>query len=174
MIYQPEEDSYLIEREIRKRSKGKSFLEIGCGSGILMKAAIDSCAKSTLGVDIDSESIGYCIGRGLNVVKSDLFENVRGKFDLVVFNPPYLPKDEREDSESARVTSGGADGDEIILRFLKDAKNHVNKDGEILLLVSTLTPHSKLEREIARMKMKKEIVADEKVFMEVLEVWSIK
>ena len=139
MIYSPAEDSFLLEEIVRKKSKNQKILDVGCGSGIQMRAAINSGAKSVLGIDIDSESLKLCKKSGLKVKKSNLFSNVKGKFDLIIFNPPYLPKDEREDVKSARATSGGKNGDEIILRFLKKAPKFLEKDGSILLLISSLT-----------------------------------
>jgi len=60
MIYQPAEDSFLLEREVRKRAKGKKVLELGCGSGILMEGALKGGASSVLGVDIDEKSLEFC------------------------------------------------------------------------------------------------------------------
>lgn len=43
--------------------------------------------------------------------KSDLFESVSGKFDLVVFNPPYLPSDPSDaDDELRKSWDGGENG----------------------------------------------------------------
>ena len=107
MIYTPREDSFLLERFVKERVKGRNVLDVGCGSGIQIKAVLKGGAKSVAGIDVDEESLAFCVSKGLNVVKSDLFENVKGRFDLIVFNPPYLPEDDREDVESSKITSGG-------------------------------------------------------------------
>jgi len=174
MIYQPAEDSFLIEKEVRARGGGKRVLDVGCGSGILMEAAVSAGALEVKGVDIDSECVEFCREKGLDVVLSDLFLEVDGKFDLIVFNPPYLPFDEREDSESCRVTSGGKKGDEIIVRFLEDVGNYLAEDGRMLLVVSSLTPLGGIERVIDEKCFVKKVVSSEKVFMEGLEVWEIR
>ena len=57
MIYEPEEDSFLLEKEIRKLSNGKKILDMGSGSGIQARAAIEAGAKEVLAVDIDEEAI---------------------------------------------------------------------------------------------------------------------
>ena len=92
---------------------------------------------------------------------------------VIIFNPPYLPEDKREDAESARNTSGGKRGDEIILRFLKDAGKHLNTNGAILLIVSSLTPKNRILSVLRRKDLKKKIITEKKIFMESLEVWKI-
>lgn len=173
MIYQPLEDSYLLEKEVKKRAKGKNVLDVGCGSGIQALAALKSGAKEVLAVDTDEESVKFCKSKGINCVKSNLFSKIKKgkKFDLIIFNPPYLPEDEREDSESSLATSGGKKGDEIIVRFLKEVGNNLEEDGEILLVVSSLTPSARIEKVLKEKKLKKKVVTSEKFFMEKLEVW---
>jgi len=174
MIYQPQEDSYLLEKVVKRYAKGKGVLDVGSGSGMQALAARDVGAEEVLAVDVDEEAVEFCRGKGLNVVESDLFSNVSGKFDLIVFNPPYLPADSREDSESARATSGGEKGDELIVRFLQKVGSYLEEDGKILLVVSSLTPLGEIEKILRDKKMKKRVVASEKVFMEELFVWEIR
>ena len=57
---------------------------------------------------------------------SDLFSNIKGKFNTIIFNPPYLPEDEFKD----KSLDGGKKGYEIIEKFL-------NKVSKIRLIVST-------------------------------------
>jgi len=137
MIYEPAEDSYLLEKYVTKYSKGK-VLDMGCGSGIQSLAAL-SKADSVLSVDINSEAVSFCKSKGLNAIESDLFFNVNGKFDLIIFNPPYLPKDNDEDKESALVTTGGEKGIEILEKFFLEVKDYLNEDGKVLIVFSSLT-----------------------------------
>ena len=173
MIYNPREDSYLLEKEAGKYARGKKVLDMGSGSGILAERALKSGAKEVLAVDIDSESLKILKKKGINAIKSDLFENVKGKFDLIVFNPPYLPNDDLEDTESKKATTGGKKGDEIILRFLRDADKYLEKNGIILLLISSLTPQNKILKQVNKNGMKKRVIAEDKLFFEKLEVWKI-
>jgi release factor glutamine methyltransferase len=50
-----------------------------------------------------------------------------------------LPDDPIEPEDSKLSTTGGIEGPEIIARFLKEAKDHLNKNGKILLIISSLT-----------------------------------
>lgn len=173
MIYDPAEDSLLLAKCVKQHARGKNVLDIGCGSGILMEMALANKARSVQGVDIDSEVVAFCKEKGLDVLESDLFSNVSGTFDLIVFNPPYLPEDEREDRESARITSGGTRGDEIILRFLKESIDYLSSEGVILLLVSSLTPSERITQLLSELQFETHVLGREKVFMETLEVWKL-
>ncbi len=173
MIYEPAEDSYLLESEVRKIVKGKSFLDIGSGSGIQALSALNNGVKSVLTSDINEESVKMLKSKGIKAINSDLFKNIKGKFDLIAFNPPYLPEDRKEDKESGKITTGGKKGDEIILRFIREAKNHLNHYGIILLVVSSLTPKQRIKKLFNSLKLTHKKIAEKKLFFEKLEVWEI-
>ena len=156
MIYQPSEDSYLLEEEVKKRARGKRVLDVGTGNGIQARAAWSSGAREVLAVDIDTGAI--------EKLKNE-------EFDLIVFNPPYLPLDSREDAESALATTGGERGDEIIVNFLKTVEQHLASGGEILLVVSSLTPLGKIRKILKEKKFHERVVASKNLFMERLDVW---
>ena len=173
MIYTPGEDSYLLEKYLKKFSKNKKVLDIGSGTGILAEAAKKAKAKSVLASDINTESIKLLKKKNIKSVKSNLFEKIKGKFDLIVFNPPYLPEDKRENEESRRATTGGKKGDEIILKFLKQAKKHIKKDGKILIIISSLTPQNKINNLLKKQNMSKRVLEKKSFFFEKIMVWEI-
>ncbi len=173
MIYEPREDSYLLERNLRKYVRGKKVLDMGAGSGIQSLSALKLEAKSVLSVDIDKESLEHLKKLNLNVVKSNLFSDVKGKFDLILFNPPYLPKEKLEDKESRRITTGGEFGDEIILKFLKKSKKHLTNKGAILLIISSLTPMERIIDAIKKLNYKHKVIDSFNLFMEKLELWEL-
>lgn len=173
MIYQPREDSFLLEKEVRRFAGKKSFLDMGAGSGIQGNAAISAGASSVIAADINEEAVAALKRQGISAVKSDLFSKIKGKFDVIAFNPPYLPEDEREDRASSITTTGGKKGDEITLRFLKEAKAHLNKNGIILLVVSSLTPKKKILSLLKKQSQFHKVISSDKLFFETLEVWKI-
>ena len=139
MIYEPAEDSYLILEQVKEYVKpGMKVLDVGCGSGILSRAAKDLGAD-VIATDINPECVEYVKKLDVNAIVSDLFENVEGKFDLIIFNPPYLPRDDMEPADSALSTTGGEKGSEIIDSFLQEAHKFLEEDGKILLLFSSFT-----------------------------------
>ncbi len=178
-IYQPAEDSYLMSRilkeqlpELLNKNPDLKFLEIGVGSGIHLQTASTSGVKkeNIFSSDINESSVDHCNLLGFNCVYSDLFENIKGNFDLIIFNPPYLPQDSNEPEDSALATAGGVKGNEIILRFLNDAKFHLEKNGKIFLITSSLSDDINfkdfgyIEKELGC----------EKLFFERLCVWELK
>lgn len=116
-VYEPEDDSYLLLgiEEIKGR-----ILEIGCGTGIIGLSYAKSGSVVTL-VDI-SDKATRCArnnaiqsGLSVNVVRTNMFDGIRGKFDWCVFNPPYLPSEAPVD----QTWTGGTKGNELTLEFLK-------------------------------------------------------
>ena len=165
MIYEPREDSFLLEKYVKKLVSGK-VLDVGTGSGIQALAALEN-TEEVLAVDISEEVVEFCKKKNINVIQSDLFENVEGKFDWIVFNPPYLPEDDREPEDSRLATTGGKKGDEILKRFLVDARKYLNEKGKILVLISTLT--GKAENLFKDYSWK--FLEKENLFMEDIEVY---
>ncbi len=176
MIYEPQEDSFLLLKHIKNYAKEK-VLDMGTGSGIL---AIEACkyAEQVLATDIDKNSINYVKKKykeikNLKVIYSDLFGKVKGKFDLIIFNPPYLPHDEEEPLDSRRATTGGKEGYEIIEKFFIKAKKYLNKNGKILIVFSSLTNKDKVDFIIRKNKFKFKELEEEKHFFEKLFVYVV-
>lgn len=169
-IYEPSDDSYLLEKHVKNYAKGK-VLEIGTGSGILAKAAFEK-TKDVLAVDINPKAVKHAMSLGIKAVCSDLFSKVKGKFDLIIFNPPYLPFERNEDRKTALQVAGGKKGHEIIEMFLKEAKKHLEKNGKILLLFSSLS--GDIESIMAKEGYKFKKIDEELLFFEKLFVYEIK
>jgi len=145
-VYPPLEDSLLLAAEVRKHAVGR-VLDMGCGSGIQSLNALKrKSVKSVLGVDVNKKAIAHCKknikGRKVKFIHSDLFKKVpASKFDTIIFNPPYLPKDEYPDDPA---TIGGTEGWETIERFLQQAPEYLTLNGQILLLFTSLTDKKKV------------------------------
>ena len=136
-VYEPREDSYLILKHVKEYAKGL-VLDMGCGSGILGLEALKKGCK-VLCADVDFGAVSFVKSKGLDAVESDLFSNVKGKFDLVMFNPPYLPYDSNEGYDASLWNSGGLNGCEVLDKFLKDVVKYLNSDGKVLILFSSLS-----------------------------------
>ena len=166
MIYEPEKDSYLLQKVLQENilNKNISAIEIGIGSGIQLQTLKKLGVKEIQGVDLNSQAVEHCKKLGFNVWQSDLFEKVREKYNLIIFNPPYLPEDKREDEESKVITTGGKEGSEIINEFLRQAKDHLKENGKIFLLISNLAKGLNFSG------YNKKVLEQEKLFFEKLEV----
>src|SRR5690606_16117248 len=109
----------------------------GTGSGILAHSALKQKALVTA-VDINPDGLKQTQQDGITVIYSNLFENVYESFDYIVCNSPYLPADHRE-PESDPALVGGKQGYEWCIRFLEQAHHHLNNNGRIFLLCSSLS-----------------------------------
>jgi release factor glutamine methyltransferase len=179
-IYEPEDDSYLLQGFVQKYSKG-TVLDMGTGSGIQAISALDSKnVKKVYALDINQDAINYVKDQIKNqkikniiVEKSDLFsaiKNKRIKFDTIIFNPPYLPFDKRETGNIAVANSGGKHGYELAVRFLNEASNYLKENGKILLVISTLTKPEKINESIRKNLFETNFLAEKSFFMEKLFV----
>ena len=178
MIYSPKEDSYLLEKQVKKLSPNTVFLDLGSASGIQAESALKAGAKQIVVADIQDDVVNFLKQKFSNesrikVIKTNLFSKIKGKFDIIAFNPPYLPLDSREDRESRITTTGGKKGDELILRFLKQSPKHLNQGGFILLVVSSQTPQDRILNLLNSLHLKKKVLEKESFFMETLYVWKI-
>lgn len=143
-VYQPSEDSYLLSRHVERLVEGR-VLDMGTGSGIqAVTAAQKSVVSYVLAADINPLAIEIAKRRArdarviykMEFVVSNLFENVHGAFDWIIFNPPYL---QPEGNLSDYTWDGGLRGAEVIERFLEGARDHLSLEGSILLVYSSET-----------------------------------
>lgn len=172
MMYDPSDDSEFLAVFVKRFSRG-NVLDIGCGSGILSKIALDcKSVKSVLGVDIDKDSIIYCrkniIGSRASFRVSDLFSNVREVFDVIISNPPYLPKDSGVEDVALY---GGREGQEFSEGLLSIAGRYLSKDGVILLLSSSLSNEESLLKTAYRNLYYYEKLGSLKLGFESLTAW---
>ncbi len=179
MVYNPAEDSFLIQKEVKRLAKGR-VLDVGTGSGIQAEtAAKQKKVKSVLAVDLKKSSIEHCKAniknKKITWLVSDLFKKVpkKNKFDTIIFNPPYLPEQEGELWELSTEISGGRKGYEIIERFMDDVNEYLEPDGQILLLFSTITGKMKVEEIIEQHMMEFEPLNKLNIAFEQLHVYRI-
>lgn len=70
------------------------------------------------------------------MVETDVYSNIEGRFDTILFNLPYLPVD--EDGLLARSWSGGPDGLGPFPDLLDGSSDHLNPEGRIVVVISSL------------------------------------
>jgi len=177
-VYEPAEDSFLLATYASGLS-GR-ILEIGTGCGIASLAAAQANPKNAvLGVDISPKAVKCAEGnarangiKNASFLKSDLFANVSGKFDFILFNPPYLPTTRRErllSPEENAAYDGGATGLNIFKRFIAGAPEHLADGGKVAVIATSLG--NGVEKTLALLEMhvgSARVLAEEKFFFEKL------
>ena len=168
-VYEPAEDSFLFAENLDV-GEGDMVLDLGTGCGLLGLLAAKKGA-SVVAVDINPYALRCAMKNSalndaqsnLAFVQSDLLKPFRAtvKFDLILFNAPYLPTESSGHiSLLEKAWSGGKTGREIIERFISEAPNHLNPQGRIFLLQSTLSGISETESSFADLSMQTKIVAE--------------
>jgi HemK-related putative methylase len=173
-IYEPQEDSFFMGEMVIKFAKG-NFLDMGTGSGIQAITALEKKkSKKIVGVDISKKAIDSCkkLSKKITWIQSDLFKNL-GKnyynfFDVIVFNPPYLPQENKKKLVSLE---GGKKGNEIILRFLKDSGKYLTKKGKIILLFSSLSKPDEILNFADSLLYKNKLLGVKSLFFEELYIY---
>ena len=144
LIPRPETE-LLVERIIHEEKKVSSILEIGTGSGAIVIAIAKSLnPKNIDAVDISKSALKIAQKNAdlnnveINFFRSDIFENVTSKYDLIISNPPYishkeyqqLPK-EIKDHEPKSALQAEKNGLYFYEKILQNAKEHLTESGRI-------------------------------------------
>ncbi len=146
-VYEPAEDTWLLLDYIEflgsiGKLRGAKFLEIGCGCGVVsIRAAM--LGANVLAVDINPLAVENTIqnakklGVELRAKVSDLFSNVDGTFDVVVFNPPYIP--ENPTHPASDPAWSGMEDMRTVKTFLRGVPKHLREDGVFGIVLSSLS-----------------------------------
>jgi len=165
-VYEPSEDTFLLASALdevlrsTQQAAGLRVLDMGTGTGAVgLFAAMNKKISKVVLADISTVAVNTALGNyrknkkkihaDVSIVESDLFKNVVSLFDIITFNAPYLRKEERESKEYARLFSGGKEGVELSLRFLKECKKHIDESSIVLLTASSLSNLDMLRRGLA-------------------------
>ncbi len=170
-VYFPRDDSIMLA-ELLEREKPETALDLGCGSGFLAILLAKRGCKVTA-ADVNPKAVEAAEKNAamnfvdIKIIESDLFQNIKYDFDLIVFNPPYLPFEPYD-----LQWSGGID---LIKKFLEDAKSRLKKDGKIIFVVSNLTaPEKEIIEVIEKNGYKYKIFARRKIPWEELIAFELK
>ena len=180
-VYAPAEDSFLLSDSISEHiKKNQSVLEIGCGTGYVC-LQLAKKAKTVTAVDINPDAILLTKTnaeknnlKNITVFKSDLFSKIKAdeKFDVVVFNPPYLPDDGVNSKDMLdKALIGGATGREVLSVFLKGVKTHLTENGRVFFLISSFTGQREVEEKLIQEGFFFKVIGSKKLFFETLYVY---
>lgn len=149
LIPRPETE-ILVQQAVAALSDGDKMLDLCTGSGAVAVAVACEAAKdknvTIVASDISEDALEVARKNirlnkaNVTVVKSDLFENIKGKYNLITANPPYIKSSEidslqREvrEFEPRLALDGGEDGLWIYRRIAERAHKHLVRGGMLIL-----------------------------------------
>ncbi len=152
LIPRPETEE-LVMMAVGAAEEGNHILDLCTGSGAIAIATYKELEKKgrkckVTAVDISAEALELAKENAeaneadILFIKSDLFGRIRGRFDIIITNPPYIPSAEidtlqREvrDFEPRLALDGGRDGLDIYRRIASEASHYLNRGGMLLMEV---------------------------------------
>ncbi len=148
LIPRPETE-LLVEVTIERAPRGGQVIDIGTGSGcIAISIESERTDLHVLGIDRSVAALAVAarnraqLESRVSLAASDLFDAVRGTFDIIVSNPPYVPQSEYEQlatevrvHEPRMALTPGPGGTEIIERILDDSHARLAPKGNVILEV---------------------------------------
>lgn len=177
-VYAPAEDTFLLADNLII-NEGELVLEIGTGTGLISLIASKK-ASHVLATDINPCAIKCAKSnsemnkiKNIEFLKGDLFQVVPGKkFDLILFNTPYLPSSDDEiiGDKLDAAWDGGEDGRRVIDLFLNEVKDYLNEGGRVQLVQSSLSDNEKTLERLEKMGFESSITASERFFFEEIVV----
>ena len=135
----------LVEEVMRILRDGMRILDLCTGSGCILLSLL-KYSNSCQGVGSDLSEKALLVARenarnlSLNAefVQSDLFENIEGKFEIIVSNPPYIPSgeipllmEEVRDHDPLMALDGGGDGLYFYREIIKKADRYLYPGGRL-------------------------------------------
>jgi release factor glutamine methyltransferase len=166
-VYEPAEDSFLFAENLPDQESCR-IVDVGTGCGILAIVAAKN-AEHVLAIDLNPYAIrcarqnaelNEVIGK-MDFVQGDLLSSLKSysKFDLILFNAPYLPVQDKDGSWLEHSWAGGKLGREVIDRFINEAPEYLNSKGRILLMQSSLSGIDKTLQRFANQGLHARVVA---------------
>ena len=143
----PRQDTETIVEELLKENlNDKKVLDLCCGSGAIglsvkyySKDAIVTLADiSDIAIEVTMKNAANLVSSNVEIIKTDLFTNIEGEFDIIVSNPPYIKEVEYNaldeivlSNEPKLALYGGEDGLEFYKRIIEGSKEYLIKEGKL-------------------------------------------
>ncbi len=152
LIPRPETEE-MVMMAIAGAEEGQNVLDLCTGSGAIAIAAYKELEKSgrkckVTAVDISAEALELAKENAaaneadVLFIQSDMFSRIRGRFDIIISNPPYIPtatvntlQREVKEHEPRLALDGGKDGLDFYRRIAADAGKYLTRGGMLIMEV---------------------------------------
>ena len=141
------ETELLVDKalEFINQNKNVKVLDLCTGSGAIACAIKKHCGAEIDAVDISNKAIKIAkknaknLNLDINIFKSDMFSNLKEKYDLIISNPPYIETEvcttlesEVKDNDPILALDGGEDGLDFY-RVIKANLNYLKPNGVLIM-----------------------------------------
>lgn len=122
-----------------------TVLDMCTGTGAIAISVAHYTKAKVTASDISSKALEVArenakiLNADVNFIESDLFENIKETFDVLVSNPPYIESEviptlmeQVKDYEPMLALDGGKDGLDFYRNIINQAKNYINQNGCIV------------------------------------------
>lgn len=137
----------LVEEALKICQPGMKILDLCTGSGCIAISLMKNAHGMTvIGSDISKQALLVAKENGkiheveIDWVRSNLYENINERFDLIVSNPPYIAQEEIlglmpevRDFEPVGALDGGIDGLDFYRQIIAQSQDYLNQDGYLYL-----------------------------------------
>jgi protein-(glutamine-N5) methyltransferase, release factor-specific len=152
LIPRPETEE-LAQQVIASAEEGDNILDLCTGSGAVAIAVYKELEKSrrkanVTAADVSGDALALARenaetnGADVNFVQSDLFSRIRGRYNIIVSNPPYIPTKDIEglqrevrEFEPRLALDGGEDGLDFYRRIAQEAGKYLVRGGMLIMEV---------------------------------------
>ena len=144
LIPRPETE-LLAEIAVKTYEEGDKVLDLCTGSGAIAIAVAKQKNIPVTAADISAQALEVAEenarknGASITLIESDLFSKVKGKFNLITCNPPYIKSEDMKTlqrevkREPALALDGGADGLDFYRRLAIEAPKHLVRGGTLIM-----------------------------------------
>lgn len=139
----PRQDTECLVERVMQYANGKKILDVCTGSGCIIISLTKYCSlKSATALDISTNALEVAVRNAkkleaeVNFIQSDLFSQIKEKYDIIVSNPPYIPTkvieglmEEVREHEPMLALDGKEDGLYFYREITSKAQQYLNPDG---------------------------------------------
>ena len=149
----PQPDTEILVEEVinicNNKNDNTNILDLCTGSGAIGISILENTLNTNITLsdisrkaldvaNINIKNIGLKRDK-IKTIQSDLFSNIKDKYDIIVSNPPYIKTSiiknlEKEVQNEPKIAlDGGEDGLRFYRQIINEAYNHLNKNGYLCL-----------------------------------------